>query len=70
MEAWWDPTLPVVRVERRMPTDSEPIVGFLDSNQGLGPDEPTGLVLLYLLATQPAAALSSLPPGFFGTENG
>jgi hypothetical protein len=64
VEAWWDPTLPVVRVERRMSSESEAMVGFLDAHQGLGNDEPTGLVLLYLLASQPEAALTGLPAGF------
>jgi hypothetical protein len=71
VDAWFDPTKPVVRVEHREPPDSKPDVNFLGVDSGMSPETPTGIVLLWALATQPN--VSTVPPGFTihaGVQNG
>jgi hypothetical protein len=63
VDVWFDPTKPVIRVEEGDPMGGEPAVSILGAEQGFGGDTPMGVVLLYLLATQPPESQTYVPPG-------
>jgi hypothetical protein len=51
VDAWADPTQPLVRVEHQSGTDSDAGVTIVDSGSGINPEDPVGVLLLSALVT-------------------
>ena len=63
VDAWVDPTLPLVRVDHHSGTGTGPDVTILDSESGINPEDPAVVTLLSLLASQPEGSPGATPPG-------